>query len=103
VLPLRNLYETHRFRDKWKLELNCRFARQRIASTFSNGGAKIVDLDPRTVPNEFILRLHVTPEPTNGTSFWRSKDRLGVHKAAELAQIQDGIAALFMYNAKFRS
>ena len=53
-------------------------ARRCIVSNFSNGGAKIVGLDPSTVPDEFILRLSPHGHAHRCHVAWRSKDGLGV-------------------------
>jgi hypothetical protein len=55
-----------------------RFAQHCIVSNFSNGGAKIVGLDPSTVPDEFILRLSPHGHAHRCHVAWRSKDGLGV-------------------------
>ena len=55
-----------------------RFAGLCTVSNFSNGGAKIVGLDPSTVPDEFILRLSPHGHAHRCHVAWRSKDGLGV-------------------------
>jgi len=50
------------FRVEWNsaakiYDRDGRFVRQCTVRNFSNGGAKIIGLDPNTVPDEFILRI----------------------------------------------
>jgi hypothetical protein len=71
------------FRVEWNspgaiYDRNGRFARRCIVSNFSNGGAKIVGLDPSTVPDEFILRLSPHGHAHRCHVAWRSMDGLGV-------------------------
>jgi hypothetical protein len=71
------------FRVEWNsagkiYDRNGRFARHCIVSNFSNGGAKIVGLEPSTVPNECILRISPHGTDHRCRVAWRSKDGLGV-------------------------
>ncbi len=54
-----------------------RFAQHCIVSNFSNGGAKIVGLEPSTVPDEFILRISPHGHDHRCRVAWRSKNGLG--------------------------
>jgi PilZ domain len=49
-----------------------------IVSNFSNGGAKIVGLEPGTVPDEFILRISPRTRAQRCQVVRRSRDGLGV-------------------------
>jgi hypothetical protein len=55
-----------------------RFARLCIVSNFSNGGAKIIGLEPSTIPDEFILRISPRGRTQRCHVIRRSKDGLGV-------------------------
>ena len=71
------------FRVKWNspgtiYDRNGRFARRCVVSNFSNGGAKIVGLEPSIVPDEFILRISPHGHAHRCLVAWRSKDGLGV-------------------------
>jgi hypothetical protein len=55
-----------------------RLALQCVVSNFSNGGAKIVAIEPQTIPNEFMLRISPHGRPHRCQVVWRSKDALGV-------------------------
>jgi hypothetical protein len=71
------------FRVEWKspakiYDRRGRFARPCVVSNFSNGGAKIVGLEPRTLPDEFILRISPHGRPQECHVTWRSKDGVGV-------------------------
>ena len=55
-----------------------RFAGLCTVSNFSNGGAKIIGLEPSTVPDEFILRISPHGHDHRCRVAWRSKDGLGV-------------------------
>jgi PilZ domain len=55
-----------------------RFVTSCVVSNFSNSGAKIVGVEPNTIPDEFILRISPRSRPHECTVIWRSKDRLGV-------------------------
>jgi len=76
------------FRVEWKspakiYDRRGRFARQCVVSNFSNGGAKIVGLDPNTVPDKFILRISPHSRAQKCHVVWRSKDGLGVEFTGE--------------------
>ena len=71
------------FRVEWNsaaelLDRNGRFVQRCIVRNFSNGGANIIGLGHRTVPDEFILRIspHIRPQMCHVV--WRSTDQLGV-------------------------
>ena len=71
------------FRVEWNspgkiYDHNGRFVQSCIVSNFSNGGGKIVGLEPGTVPDEFILRISPHGHVHNCRVTWRSKDGLGV-------------------------
>ena len=71
------------FRVEWNsaakiYDLDGRFARPCIVSNFSNGGAKIIDLKPSTVPNEFLLRISPRVRAQRCHVTRRSKEGLGV-------------------------
>jgi hypothetical protein len=71
------------FRVEWNsagkiYDHNGRFAQRCIVSNFCNGGAKIVGLEPSTVPDEFILRISPHGHDHRCRVAWRSKDGLGV-------------------------
>ena len=71
------------FRVEWNspgkiYDRNGRFERHCIVSDFSDGGAKIVGLEPNTVPDEFILRISPHGHDDRCRVAWRSKDGLGV-------------------------
>jgi hypothetical protein len=53
-------------------------ARFCVVSNFSDGGAKIVVIEPKAVPNEFILRISPHGRAHLCHVVWRSKDGLGV-------------------------
>lgn len=55
-----------------------------IVSNFSNGGAKIIGLEPPTVPDEFILRISPRGRAKKCRVIRRSKDGLGVEFTAEV-------------------
>jgi hypothetical protein len=59
-------------------DLDGRFARPCIVSNFSNGGAKIIGLEPSTVPDEFLLRISPRIRAQRCYVTRRSKDGLGV-------------------------
>ena len=54
------------------------FAGLCIVSNFSNGGAKLIGLEPNTVPDEFILRIAPRIRPHNCKVVRRTKHALGV-------------------------
>jgi hypothetical protein len=54
------------------------FAALCIVSNFSNGGAKIVGLEPDTVPDEFILRISPRTRAQKCLVVRRTRDGLGV-------------------------
>jgi PilZ domain len=53
-------------------------ARRCFVSNFSNGGAKIIGLEPSTVPDEFLLRISPRGRAQRCHVTRRSKDGLGV-------------------------
>src|SRR5471030_1836668 len=55
-----------------------RFVRLCIVSNFSNGGAKIIGLEPSTIPDEFLLRISPRVRAQRCHVTRRSKDGLGV-------------------------
>ena len=82
------------FRIEWNspgkiYHRNARFARHCIVSNFSNGGAKIVGLEPSTVPDEFILRISPHGHDHRCRVTWRSKDGLGVEFAGDAKGIRE--------------
>jgi hypothetical protein len=71
------------FRVEWNsaakmYDRDGRFARLCIVSNFSNGGAKIIGLEPSTVPDEFILRISPRGRAQRCHVIRRSKESLGV-------------------------
>ena len=60
-----------------------RFTGPCIVSNFSNDGAKIIGLEPRTVPDEFILRMSPHGRAKRCRVVWRSKDGFGVEFTAD--------------------
>ena len=75
------------FRVEWNsaakiYDRDDRFARPCIVSNFSNGGAKIIGLDPNTVPDEFILRISPLFRAMRCHVIRRSKEGLGVEFTA---------------------
>jgi PilZ domain len=71
------------FRVEWNssakiYDCNDRFVRSCVVSNFSNGGAKIVGIEPATVPDEFILRITPHSPAHKCHVMWRSKEGLGV-------------------------
>jgi PilZ domain-containing protein len=71
------------FRVEWNspgkiYDCNGRFTRLCIVSNFSNGGAKIVCLGHRKVPDEFFLRISPRGRAHRCHVTWRAKDGLGV-------------------------
>jgi hypothetical protein len=54
-----------------------------IVSNFSNSGAKITGLDPRTVPDAFILRISPHGRAQECHVVRRSKDELGAEFVGE--------------------
>jgi hypothetical protein len=85
------------FRVEWNspariYDCDDRFARPCVVSNFSNGGAKIVGIEPATVPDEFILRITPHSPAHKCHVTWRSKEGLGVEfvdnakRAGELAR-----------------
>jgi len=70
------------FRVEWNsaakmYDRDGRFARLCIVSNFSNGGAKIIGLEPSTVPDEFILRISPRGRAQRCHVIRRSKEGLG--------------------------
>jgi hypothetical protein len=49
-----------------------------VVSNFSNGGAKIIGVEPTTIPDEFMLRISPHGRAHRCQVMWRSKDGLGV-------------------------
>jgi PilZ domain. len=75
------------FRVEWNsaakiYDRDGRFARQCIVSNFSNGGAKIIGLEPSTVPDEFILRISPRCRAMRCHVIRRSVDGFGVEFTA---------------------
>jgi hypothetical protein len=77
----------HERRKNFRVEWNAparmydkkgRFTRFCVVSNFSNGGAKIVSIDPKLVPKKFLLRISPHGRPHQCQVVWRSKDGLGV-------------------------
>ena len=71
------------FRVEWNSEAKIydrdgRFARRCIVSNFSNGGAKIIGLDPSAVPEQFILRISPHSRPQRCRVIWHSDSGFGV-------------------------
>ena len=60
-----------------------RFTGPCIVSNFSNGSAKIIGLEPSTVPDEFILRMSPHGRAKRCRVVRRSKDGLGVEFTAD--------------------
>ena len=78
------------FRVEWNsaakiYDRDGRYVRQCIVSNFSNGGAKIIDQKPSTVPDEFILRI---------------SPRCRAQKCRVIRRSQDGLAVEFTADAK---
>jgi hypothetical protein len=76
------------FRVEWNsaakiYDRDGRFPRRCIVSNFSNGGAKIIGLEPSTVPDEFILRISPACRTQKCHVIRRSKDGLAVKFAAD--------------------
>ena len=76
------------FRVEWNsaakiYDRDGRFARLCIVSNFSNGGAKIIGLDLRTVPNKFLLRISPRCRTQTCHVIRRSKDGLAVEFTAD--------------------
>jgi PilZ domain len=76
------------FRVEWYSEakiydLEGRFARRCIVCNFSNGGAKIIGLEPSTVPDEFILSISPRCRTQKCHVIRRSKDGLAVEFTAD--------------------
>jgi|ERR1700730_1602079 PilZ domain len=74
------------FRVEWNspakiYDCNGRFARSCVVSNFSNSGAKIVGVEPDTVPDELILRISPHSRAHRCHVTWRSRDGLGVEFA----------------------
>ena len=75
------------FRVEWNsaakiYDRDGRFVRQCTVRNFSNGGAKIIGLDPNTVPDEFILRISPHFRAMRCHVIRRSKDGLAVEFTA---------------------
>ena len=76
------------FRVEWNslakiYDSHGRFTRRCYVSNFSNGGAKIIGLEPSTVPDEFILRISPRGRAKRCRVVRRSKDGLGVEFTAD--------------------
>ena len=76
------------FRVEWNsaakiYDRDGRFVRQCTVSNFSNGGAKIIDPKPNTVPDEFILRISPHCRTQKCHVIRRSKDGLAVKFSAD--------------------
>jgi hypothetical protein len=76
-----------------------RFAGRCIVSNFSNGGAKIIGLEPSTVPNEFILRMSPHSHAQRCHVIRRSKDGLAVEFTSSAKSIK-GASKLATANAE---
>jgi PilZ domain len=80
----RNLDERRKhFRVEWNSAAKIyaeegRLALQCVVSNFSNGGAKIVGVEPKMIPDEFMLRISPHGRPHRCQVVWRSKDGQGV-------------------------
>ncbi len=71
------------FRVEWNsaakiYDCDGQFAALCIVSNFSNGGARIIALEPETIPDEFILRISPRTRAQRCRVIRRSKDSLGV-------------------------
>jgi PilZ domain len=71
------------FRVEWNsaakiYDCDGQFAALCIVSNFSNGGAKIIGLEPGMVPDEFILRISPRTRAQRCQVVRRLKDGLGV-------------------------
>ena len=71
------------FRVEWNspakiYDRNDRSIQPCIVRNFSNGGARIVGIVSKTVPDEFILRLSSRGGSHRCRVTWRSKDGIGV-------------------------
>ena len=78
------------FRVEWNssakiYDLDGRFYGLCIVSNFSNGGAKIISMEPSTVPDEFFL--HIAP-------------RIRPQRCKVVRRAKDGLAAIFTDNVK---
>jgi hypothetical protein len=76
------------FRVEWNspaeiYDSHGRFTRRCIVSNFSNDGAKIIGLEPSTVPDEFILRMSPRGRAKRCRVVRRLKDGLGVEFTAD--------------------
>ena len=77
------------FRVEWNspakiYDIQGRFTRRCIVSNFSNGGAKIIGLEPGTVPEEFILRISPRGRAKRCRVVRRFRDGLGVEFTADV-------------------
>ncbi len=73
------------FRVEWNstakiYHLDARFYRPCIVSNFSNGGAKIIGIEPSVVPDEFLL--HIAP-------------RIRPQRCKVIRRTKHGLAAIF--------
>ena len=71
------------FRVEWNspakiYDDNGRLIQQCLVRNFSNSGARIVGVESRTVPDEFILRISPHGRIHHCRVIWRSKDGIGV-------------------------
>ena len=76
------------FRVEWNspatmYDSHGRFTGRCIVSNFSNDGAKIIGLEPSTVPDEFILRMSPRGRAKRCRVVRRSKDGVGVQFTAD--------------------
>ena len=71
------------FRVEWNssgkiYDSDGRLTQQCVVRNFSNTGARIVGVESRTVPDEFILRISPHGGIHRCRVIWRSKDGIGV-------------------------
>jgi hypothetical protein len=72
--------ETFRVEWNWPAKMyDCdgRFLRACIVSNFSNGGAKITDIEIDDVADDFMLRITPNSPLRRCRVVWRSKDSIG--------------------------
>jgi len=82
------------FRVEWNsvakiYDCDGHFAGQCTVSNFSDGGAKIIGLNPRTVPANFILRISRHGHAQRCHVTRRSKDELGVEFTGSAKHISE--------------
>jgi PilZ domain len=80
------------FRVEWEsaakiYDRDSRLGRRCIVSNFSNGGAKIIGIEPSTVPDEFILYIAPHCHPQKCQVIRRLKDGLAVKFTADVKGI----------------